>query len=75
MTGLGGLLLLAWFDFGMLAALLVCCVVAGQGLERRGLFWLRLAAAVLAECLWAGMCTYQWILTANPLLGDRKSVV
>ena len=36
MTGLGGLLLLAWFDFGMLAALLVCCVVAGQGLERRG---------------------------------------
>lgn len=75
MTGLGGLLLLAWFDFGMLAALLVCCVVAGQGLERRGLFWLRLAAAVLAECLWAGMCTYQWILTANPLLGPSGIVI
>lgn len=75
MTGLGGLLLLVWFDFGMLAALLVCCVVAGQGLERRELFWLRLAVAVLAECLWAGMCTYQWILTENLFWGPNSIVI
>lgn len=54
--------LIAWYDFFMLVSLLACCVVAGHGLDRRPLFWLRLAGAVLAECLWAGVCTYQWVL-------------
>ena len=33
MIGLGKLRLLVWFDLSMLAALLVCCAVAGHGLD------------------------------------------
>ncbi len=58
--------LIAWYDCFMLVSLLACCVVAGHGLDRRPLFWLRLAGAALAQCLWAGACTYQWVLAQPP---------
>lgn len=66
--------LIAWYDFFMLASLLACCIVAGHGLERRPLFWLRLAAAILAECLWAGLCTYQWVLV-QPSVWSPSGIV
>ena len=51
MITLWELWLIVWYDSFMLASLLICCVVAGHGLERRSLYWLRLSAAILAECL------------------------
>lgn len=75
MIGLGKLRLLAWFDLSMLAALLVCCAVAGHGLERRPWFGLRLAAASLAECIWAGACTYQWVLAQPPAWSAEGIVI
>lgn len=75
MIGPGELWLLAWFDFCMLAALLACCAVAGHGLERRPWFALRLAVAALAECLWAGLCTYQWVLAQTPAWSPSGIVI
>lgn len=71
----GELWLLAWVDGYMLAALLGCCLVTGHGLERRPFFALRLAAAILAECLWAGVCSYQWLLAREPVWSVQGIVV
>lgn len=74
MITLWELWLIVWYDSFMLASLLICCVVAGHGLERRSLYWLRLSAAILAECLWAGWCTYQWVL-AQPSVWPTPGIV
>lgn len=63
----GELWALLGVDFYMLAALLACCVVAGHGLKPRPLFAPRAAAALLAECLWAYWCSYQWLFAPSPV--------
>ena len=75
MTAPAGLGLALWFDGYMLAALLACCLVTGHGLEPRPGFGLRLALAVMAELLWACLCSYQWMFVPDPVCGARGIVV
>ena len=75
MTAPARLRALLGVDCYMLAALLGCCLVTGHGLKHRPLFGPRLAAALLAECLWAYGCSYQWLFAPDPVCDGSIIVI
>lgn len=48
-------------DFFMLAALLAGCLLLGRGLPARKNVAVRIAAAIIMECLWAYPLSYLWL--------------